>query len=188
MTKTRAEPPGPHCGGPAGHLQPGCLARVGDGRRGVLSTALLQTHCTEVQQPNYLIVCTQHWLQEKLSWASARSFWKNPILVPQNNSPFQLEKQHEQFLRSGFGAELRGRKKSPPQSPTNAIFLFWVTTVIPCQVFSSHIERSHSVQTLPSQNNSLATLSGSKAGEEWSKECTRRMERKKRHRVGRGMS
>lgn len=88
--------------------KPGCSAWVGGGSR-----ALLQTHCTEVRQPNYLIACTQHWLQQKQSWASARSFWKNPILVPQNNSPFQLEKQHEQFLRSGFGAEIRGRKRLP---------------------------------------------------------------------------
>lgn len=97
----------------ASRSPPSLVAWLGGGSRGLLSWALLQTHCTEVQQPNYLIVCTQHWLQQKQSWASARGFWKNLFLVPQNNSPFQLEKQHEQFLRSGFGAELRGRKRLP---------------------------------------------------------------------------
>lgn len=42
--------------------------RAGEGR------ALPQTHRTEVQQPNYLIVCTRHRLQQKQSWVSARSF------------------------------------------------------------------------------------------------------------------
>lgn len=41
------------------------------------------------------------------------AFEKNPILVPCNNSPSQLEKQHELLmtLRNGSGA--RGRKRLP---------------------------------------------------------------------------
>lgn len=60
VTKRRAEPPGHTVGNELVTSRPSCLAWARGGSKGLLSRALLQTHCTEVKQPNYLIVCTQH--------------------------------------------------------------------------------------------------------------------------------